>query len=138
MYTGAFIAEVVRSGIQAVVKGQREAARSIGLKEGQALRLIVLPQAVPIIVPPLTSQYLNLAKNSSLAVAIAFPDLFQRREYHDESDGTIHPCFCDGYGKLSGYEFDNIGSHELVQPSDYSNWSMTAEMYRKLSSLRQI
>ena len=75
IYTSAFIAEIVRSGIQSVVKGQREAARSVGLKEGQTLRLVVLPQAVPIIVPPLTSQYLNLAKNSSLAVAIAFPDL---------------------------------------------------------------
>jgi len=76
VYTGAFIAEVVRSGIQSVVKGQREAAKAIGLKEGQTLRLIVLPQAIPIIVPPLTSQYLNLAKNSSLAIAIGFPDLF--------------------------------------------------------------
>ena len=76
IYTSAFIAEVVRSGIQSVVKGQREAAKAVGLKEGQTLRLVVLPQAVPIIVPPLTSQYLNLAKNSSLAVAIAFPDLF--------------------------------------------------------------
>ena len=76
VYTGAFIAEIVRSGIQSVVKGQREAARAVGLNEGQTLRLIVLPQAVPIIVPPLTSQYLNLAKNSSLAVAIGFPDLF--------------------------------------------------------------
>ena len=75
IYTSAFIAEVVRSGIQSVVKGQREAARAIGLKESQTLRLVVLPQAVPIIVPPLTSQYLNLAKNSSLAVAIAFPEL---------------------------------------------------------------
>ena len=75
IYTSAFIAEIVRSGIQSVVKGQREAARAVGLKEGQTLRLVVLPQAIPIIVPPLTSQYLNLAKNSSLAVAIAFPDL---------------------------------------------------------------
>ncbi len=75
VYTSAFIAEVVRSGIQAVVKGQREAARSVGLKESQVLRLIVIPQAIPIIVPPLTSQYLNLAKNSSLAVAIGFPEL---------------------------------------------------------------
>ena len=75
VYTGAFIAEVVRSGIQAVVKGQREAARAVGLKEAHVLRLIVLPQAIPIIVPPLTSQYLNLAKNSSLAIAIGFPDL---------------------------------------------------------------
>lgn len=76
VYTGAFIAEVVRSGIQAVVKGQREAAKAVGLNEAQTLRLVVLPQAVPIIVPPLTSQYLNLAKNSSLAIAIGFPDVF--------------------------------------------------------------
>jgi len=76
VYTGAFIAEIVRSGIQAVVKEQREAARAIGLNETQTLQLVVLPQAVPIIVPPLTSQYLNLAKNSSLAIAIGFPDVF--------------------------------------------------------------
>ena len=75
VYTGAFIAEIVRSGIQSVVKGQREAARAVGLKESQTLRLIVLPQSIPIIVPPLTSQYLNLTKNSSLAIAIGFPDL---------------------------------------------------------------
>ena len=75
VYTGAFIAEVVRSGIQAVVKGQREAAKAVGLTEAQTLRLIVLPQAIPIIVPPLTSQYLNLAKNSSLAIAIGFPGM---------------------------------------------------------------
>lgn len=76
VYTGAFIAEVVRAGIQAVPRGQIEAARAVGLNETQTLRLIVLPQALRIIVPPLTSQYLNLAKNSSLAIAIGFPDLF--------------------------------------------------------------
>jgi general L-amino acid transport system permease protein len=76
IYTGAFIAEVVRAGIQAVSKGQVEAARSLGLSGGQTLRLVVLPQALRIIIPPLTSQYLNLAKNSSLAIAIGYPDLF--------------------------------------------------------------
>lgn len=76
IYTGAFIAEVVRAGIQAVSKGQVEAARSLGLSGGQTLRLVVLPQALRVIIPPLTSQYLNLAKNSSLAIAIGFPDLF--------------------------------------------------------------
>jgi general L-amino acid transport system permease protein len=76
VYTGAFIAEVVRAGIQAVPRGQVEAARSLGLSNSQTLRLIVLPQALRIIVPPVTSQYLNLAKNSSLAIAIGFPDLF--------------------------------------------------------------
>jgi general L-amino acid transport system permease protein len=76
LYTAAFIAEVVRGGIQAVAHGQREAARAIGLKDSQVLRLVVLPQALRVIVPPLTSQYLNLVKNSSLAIAIGYPDLF--------------------------------------------------------------
>lgn len=74
-YTAAFIAEVVRSGVLAVQKGQSEAARSLGLSEAQTLRLVVVPQALRVIVPPLTNQYLNLTKNSSLAVAIAYPDL---------------------------------------------------------------
>jgi general L-amino acid transport system permease protein len=76
VYTGAFIAEIVRAGIQAVAKGQVEAARSLGLTNTQTLRLIVFPQALRIMVPPITSQYLNLAKNSSLAIAIGYPDLF--------------------------------------------------------------
>jgi general L-amino acid transport system permease protein len=74
-YTGAFIAEVVRAGILSVHKGQMEAASSLGLTRGVALRLIVVPQALRLILPPLTSQYLNLTKNSSLAVAIGYPDL---------------------------------------------------------------
>jgi general L-amino acid transport system permease protein len=77
VYTAAFIGEVVRGGIQAVRRGQLEAARALGLSEGQTLRLVVFPQALRIIVPPLTSQYLNLAKNSSLAIAIGYPDLFK-------------------------------------------------------------
>lgn len=77
VYTSAFIAEVVRSGIQAVTKGQREAARAVGLSAGQTLRLIILPQAIPIIIPPLTSQYLNLAKNSSLATAAGYDDIYR-------------------------------------------------------------
>lgn len=76
LYTGAFIAEIVRAGIQSVSRGQTEAARSLGLTTSQTLRLIVFPQALRVIIPPLTSQYLNLAKNSSLAIAIGYPDLF--------------------------------------------------------------
>ncbi|MBW2199798.1 MAG: amino acid ABC transporter permease [Deltaproteobacteria bacterium] len=74
LYTAAFVAEVVRAGIQSVSKGQTEAAFSIGLKPGQVLNLVILPQALRVIIPPLTSQMLNLTKNSSLAVAIGFPD----------------------------------------------------------------
>jgi general L-amino acid transport system permease protein len=76
LYTAAFIAEIVRAGIQSVHKGQIEAGASLGLSRGSALRLIVVPQAMRVILPPLTNQYLNLTKNSSLAVAIGYPDLF--------------------------------------------------------------
>ncbi len=74
LYTAAFVAEVVRAGIQAVSKGQREAAMSIGLRPAQLLQLVILPQALRVIIPPLTSQMLNLTKNSSLAIAIGYPD----------------------------------------------------------------
>jgi general L-amino acid transport system permease protein len=75
LYTGTFIAEIVRGGILAVAHGQTEAGLALGLSRGQVLRLIILPQALRVIIPPLTSQYLNLTKNSSLAVAIGYPDL---------------------------------------------------------------
>ncbi|MBD2364055.1 ABC transporter permease subunit [Anabaena minutissima FACHB-250] len=75
-YTGAFIAEIVRGGIGSVSKGQWEAARSLGLKPSSIMRLVILPQALRVIIPPLTSQYLNLTKNSSLAIAIGYPDLY--------------------------------------------------------------
>jgi general L-amino acid transport system permease protein len=74
-YTASFIAEIVRAGILAVSHGQTEAAHALGLRNGPTLRLVVIPQALRIIIPPLTSQYLNLTKNSSLAVAIAYPEL---------------------------------------------------------------
>jgi len=75
-YSAAFIAEIVRAGIQGVSKGQSEASAALGLRSGQGLRLVIIPQALRIIIPPLTSQYLNITKNSSLAVAIGYPDLY--------------------------------------------------------------
>ncbi len=75
VYTAAFIAEIVRAGISGVPKGQKEAAAALGLSAGQSMRLVVLPQAMRIVIPPLTNQFLNLTKNSSLAVAIGYPDL---------------------------------------------------------------
>jgi len=74
IYVSAFNAEIIRSGIQAVSRGQREAARALAMREGQVLRLVVLPQAMRVIVPPMTSEYLAIAKSSSLAVAIGYPD----------------------------------------------------------------
>ncbi len=75
LYTSAFSAEIVRAGILSVSKGQSEASQALGLSEFQRLRLIIIPQAMRVIIPPMTSQFLNLTKNSSLAVAIAYPDL---------------------------------------------------------------
>ena len=77
LYNAAVIAELVRSGVHALPKGQTEAAHALGLRRGATLRLVIVPQAMRVIVPPLTNQYLNLTKNSSLAVAIGYPDLVQ-------------------------------------------------------------
>ena len=74
-YTAGFVAEIVRGGIQAVAKGQREAASALGLTRGQTLRLVVIPQAMRVMIPPMTSQYLNVLKNSSFGAAIAYPDV---------------------------------------------------------------
>lgn len=75
IYTSTFIAEIIRSGIESVAKGQTEACMALGLSKTQSMRMVILPQALRVIIPPLTSQYLNLTKNSSLAVAIGYPDL---------------------------------------------------------------
>ncbi len=92
LYTAAFIGEIVRAGIQAVSHGQIEAARALGLTYGQTLQLVVLPQALRVIIPPLGNQYLNLAKNSSLAIAIAFADVFAiSRTIINQSGQTIVP-----------------------------------------------
>jgi general L-amino acid transport system permease protein len=111
LYTAAFIAEIVRAGILAVSKGQTEAASALGIRPNHTLRLVVIPQAMRVIIPPLTSQYLNITKNSSLAVAIAYPELVSvfagtciepswqrnRNDFHDD-DGLPncfinHSCF---------------------------------------------
>ena len=75
IYTASFIAEVVRAGILSVSHGQTEAASAVGLKQGLVLRLVLIPQSLRVIIPPLTNQYLNLTKNSSLAIAIAYPEI---------------------------------------------------------------
>lgn len=91
-FTAAYIAEIVRSGILAVPRGQTEAAAAIGLSRRRALRLVVLPQALRVIVPPLTSQYLNLTKNSSLAVAIGYPDLVSITNTAINQNGQALEC----------------------------------------------
>ena len=92
-YTGAFIAEVVRAGIQSVQPGQVAAARALGLGELDTLRAVVFPQALRVIIPPLISQYLNLTKNSSLAIAIGYPDLFSVGRIMINQAGRAVPIF---------------------------------------------
>jgi len=93
IYTGAFIAEVVRAGIQSVPKGQTEAARAQGFKYRQILRLIILPQAIRVIIPPLISQYLNLVKNSSLAIGIGFLDVYAVSQTMLNQSGRVIEVF---------------------------------------------
>ena len=92
-YTAAFIAEVVRSGVQAVDRGQKEAARAIGLSSTQVLSLVIIPQAMRVIIPPLISQFLNLTKNSSLALAIGYPDVFAVGRIMINQAGRAVPVF---------------------------------------------
>lgn len=92
-YTAAFIAEVVRGGIQAVQRGQTEAAKAVGLKNSHVLRLIIIPQAMRVIIPPLISQYLNLTKNSSLALAIGYQELFAVGKVTINQAGRAVPVF---------------------------------------------
>jgi general L-amino acid transport system permease protein len=93
LYTATFIAEIVRAGVQSVSRGQTEAALALGLSDVQAIRLVVFPQALRVIVPPLISQYLNLTKNSSLAVAIAYPELFTIGRTMINQAGRAVPIF---------------------------------------------
>jgi general L-amino acid transport system permease protein len=93
MYTSAFIAEVIRAGIQAVQRGQIEAARALGLRNAQVLNLIVIPQAMRVIIPPLISQYLNLTKNSSLALAVGYQELFAVGRITINQAGRAVPVF---------------------------------------------
>ena len=116
LFTAAFIAEIIRGGIQAVSKGQLEAARTIGLKEGEVLRLVILPQALRIIIPPLTSQYLNLIKNSSLALAIGYADIFNVSRTVSEQTGQPVAVLHRGHGRLPRGQPGDLGAHELLQP----------------------
>jgi len=93
LYTSAFIAEVVRAGIQAVNRGQIEAAKAVGLSSSQVLMLIIIPQALRVIIPPLISQYLNLTKNSSLALAIGYQELFAIGKVTINQAGRAVPVF---------------------------------------------
>jgi general L-amino acid transport system permease protein len=111
VYTAAYIGEIVRGGIQAVSRGQIEASRALGLSRGQMLRLIVIPQAIRVIVPPLTSEYLNLIKNSSLAVAIGFTDFLSVGNTIMNQTGQV----LEGFTLIAvGYLLINIPTSQLM------------------------
>ena len=93
IYTGTFITEIVRGSIQSLSKGQTEAAQSLGLSNYQSMTLIILPQALRSIIPPLTNQFLNLTKNSSLSVVIAYPELFMVSRTIMNNSGRALPVF---------------------------------------------
>lgn len=93
-YTGAFIAEIVRAGIQSVPKGQWEAARSLGLNSGSLMQLVIFPQALRVMIPPLNSQYQNLIKNSSLAIAVAYPDIYNVANTTFNQTGRVVEIIC--------------------------------------------
>ena len=116
IYTGAFIAEAVRSGIMSVTHGQTEAAYALGLKPRVTLKLVIIPQAMRVIIPQLTSQYLNLTKNSSLATAIGYPDLVNVfAGYHAQPDGTGGRGHRDDHGRVPVDQSSDLDVHELVQ-----------------------
>ena len=93
LYAAAFIGEIVRAGIMAVHRGQSEAASALGLHRAQSLRLVVLPQAFRVVLPPLGSQYLNLAKNTSLGIAVAYADVVQVGQTIFNQEGQTLPVF---------------------------------------------
>ncbi len=115
IYTASFVAEIVRSGIQAVAWGQTEAAGALGLSRGQALKLVLLPQALRVIIPPLTNQYLNLTKNSSLAVAVGYPDLVSISNTTLNQTGRAVECIAVIMAVYLTLSLVTAGTDELVQ-----------------------
>ena len=115
IYTSAFIAEIVRAGILSVPKGQIEAGRSLGLRESVIMRKVILPQALRVIIPPLTSQYLNLTKNSSLAVAVGYPDLVSVSNTTLNQTGQAPEAILIMMIVYLTTSIAHVAAHELVQ-----------------------
>ena len=139
LYTAAFIAEVVRAGIQSVSHGQGEAAAALGLTRGPAMRLVMLPQALRVIIPPMTNQYLNLTKNSSLAVAIGYPDVVSIANTSLNQTGRAVECIAIIMAGLPDAVAGHLGVHELVQPprGDQGALSMSAAVFKPIAAARR-
>ena len=131
IYSGSFIAEIVRTGILAVKKGQKEAAQALGLSPGQTMRYIVIPQASRVIIPPLTSQYLNLVKNSSLGVAIGYPDLVSIGNTTLNITGRAHRVRRHHDGGVSLDESGDLRRDECLQQKDGATDTMRLMMAMK-------
>ncbi len=115
LYTASFIAEIVRAGILGISKGQSEAAHALGFRHNLTLRLVIVPQALRIIIPPLTSQYLNLTKNTSLAIAVGYPGSRCGRRHGAEPDRTVRRSGGDLDGGLPDAFAADFRVDELVQ-----------------------
>jgi hypothetical protein len=137
IYTAGFIAEIVRAGILAVSHGQTEAAYALGVRPGPTLRLIIIPQALRVIIPPLTSQYLNLTKNSSLAVAIAYPDLVSVGGTILNQTGQAVEIIAHLDDRLSDDQSAHIGIHELVQPARCAGGTLRRRSWRNDQNRRR-
>jgi len=122
LYTSAFVAEVVRAGIQSVPRGQTEAASALGLQRSHQMRLVILPQALRVIIPPITNQYLNLTKNSSLAVAIGYPDVVSISNTAINQTGRAVECIAI---IMAVYLFTSLST------SGFMNW------YNKRSAIKE-
>ena len=138
LYTSAFVAEIVRSGILALHKGQSEAAMALGLSRGQVMRLVLLPQALRIIVPPMTSQYLNITKNSSLAIAIGYPDLVASINVTINQTGQAIENIADHHGGLPVGQPVDLGLHELVQQAHRAEGALSMTDAMPVGERRQL
>ena len=125
-YTSAFIAEIVRSGIQAVPQGQWDAAKALGLRRGFVLQHIVLPQALRVIIPPMTSQYLNLTKNSSLAVAVGYQDIVSIANTTLNQTGQAIEAHRAHHGGVPDHQPRHQPVHELVQRAHRAGGALSA------------
>ena len=131
-YTSAFVAEVVRAGIQSVSHGQVEAASSLGLLRGQAMRLVILPQAMRVIIPPMTNQYLNLTKNSSLAVAIGYPDVVSIANTAINQTGRAVECIAIIMAVYLTTSLTTSAHHELVQQARGDQGALMSALFEPI------
>ncbi len=137
LYTASYVAEVVRAGIASVPRGQGEAASALGLSKGQQMRLVSLPQALRVIIPPMTNQYLNLTKNSSLAVAIGYPDVVSIANTAINQTGRAVECIVDHHAGVPDDLAGHVGADELVQQARGDQGALSMRIRHRSSRSRR-